>query len=109
MEDAERVDTVLGLLGKSWDDETTSDLAAQHLPLVMAVVRAYTRGAGFTDNVPASDIEAVLATVTARLIRNPPGIHTNTVGPFAVQYEPTVQGFSLLELVVLNRYRRRAA
>lgn len=82
--------------------------ALQHLEMVTAFARAYTRGRGFTDGVPADDIAAVIVTATARLIANPEGTITETVGSFAIRYSD-VQGFNLVEQMVLNSYRRRAS
>lgn len=83
------------------------------LPEVQAMVRAYTRGRGFggpdADPEPVDEIAAVIVSVTARVITNPSGLQQTTItGPFT---ETTAgwQGFTLLERVVLDRYRRKAA
>lgn len=70
--------------------------------------RAYTRGRGFTDGVPADDISAVIVTATARLLANPEGHFSESVGSFSIQYG-RFQGFNLIEQAVLNNYRRTAA
>jgi len=82
--------------------------AVGHLDMVTAFARAYTRGRGFTDGVPADDIAAVIVTAAARMMANPEGTITETVGAFAIRYSE-VQGFNLVEQMVLNGYRRRAS
>src|SRR5690606_39709278 len=46
-------------------------LAAQHGAVMTALVRAYTRGVGFVDGVPAEPIRAVIVAASARLVANP--------------------------------------
>lgn len=82
--------------------------ATAALQTMTQFARAYTRGRGFTDGIPADDIAAVIVTATARLMANPEGHLMETVGSFSVQYG-RFQGFNLLELAVLNNYRRTAA
>lgn len=69
------------------------------------MVRAYTRGGGFTPD-PNPELEAVIVTATARLLANPEQIAT---GVGSVQIHGGFKGFNLAELAVLNRYRKRAA
>lgn len=82
--------------------------ALHHMEMVTSFARAYTRGRGFTDGVPADDIAAVIVTATARMMANPEGMITETVGSYSVRYSE-VQGFNLVEQMVLNGYRRRAS
>lgn len=82
--------------------------AMQNLAMVTAMVRAYTRGRGFTDGSPADDVAAVILTATARLMANPEGTITESVGDYSVRHGG-FHGFNLVELAVLNTYRRRAA
>lgn len=87
------------------DDETVVALAGQHLTVITAMAKAYTRGGGFTGGEPADDLAAVLITATARLMANPD--QTNyRVG--SVSYQSHFQGWNLAETFVLNRYRKRA-
>lgn len=104
----ERIDRISRLLGKPYDEKTI-DLATEHVPMMVAFVKAYTRGVGFTNGEPTGELEEVIASATTRMMATPPGKRGETVGAFSVQYAPTVEGFTLLELAILNRYRRRAA
>ncbi|MGV9482303.1 hypothetical protein [Gordonia aichiensis] len=96
--------TVAAFLGQG-DDTTLVALAGQHVTIVTAMARAYTRDNGFAGNEPADDIAAVITTATARLVANPEQINTTT-GSVAVNGGFT--GWTLAELFVLNRYRKRA-
>lgn len=95
---------VAAFLGQGDDPELVA-LAGQHVTIVTAMARAYTRDNGFTGNEPADDIAAVITTATARLVANPEQIATTT-GSVAVNGGFT--GWTLAELFVLNRYRKRA-
>lgn len=95
---------VAAFLGQGTDPELVA-LAGQHVPIVTAMARAYTRGEGFVGGIPTDDIAAVITTATARLVANPEQLST-TVGSVAVNGGFT--GWTLAELFVLNRYRRRA-
>ncbi|MGV9673566.1 hypothetical protein ACWDPV_23775 [Gordonia sp. NPDC003504] len=95
---------IAAFLGQG-DDLTLAALADQHVTIVTAMARAYTRGQGFTDGEPADDIAAVITTATARLVANPEQINTTT-GSVAVNGGFT--GWTLAELFVLNRYRKKA-
>ncbi len=99
---------VADLLGQG-DDLDVITLAQQHLPVVTAQVRAYTRGRGFDPltNEPADDVALVIVSTTARHVTNPQNLRSETTGPFAVAYQ-IVNGWTLPELAVLHRYRRRA-
>jgi len=96
---------VAAFLGQG-DDATLVALADQHLPIVTAMVRSYTRDRGFTGTEPADDLAAVIVCATARLMTNPEQVRS-VVG--SVQTFPGFTGWSLAELFVLNRYRKRAA
>lgn len=96
--------TFLGRVG----DPYFSAQAAQHVALVTAFVRGYTRGRGFEDEDEAEeDICAVIVIATARLVTNPAQVEResadrySTVGAF--------NGFTLPELAILHGYRRRTA
>ncbi|MBZ4498035.1 hypothetical protein [Dermacoccus sp. Tok2021] len=93
---------VADFLGQG-DDEQFVALAGQSVTIVTAMARAYTRDAGFTGAVPNDEIAAVITTATARLVANPEQLRV-TVG--GVQTDG-FQGWTLAELFVLNRYRRR--
>lgn len=90
------------------DDTELAKLAGQHLPVVAAFVRAYTRGNGFYHvDEPNEDLEAVLTTATARLVVNPDQARRIQVDDFSQTFA-TLDGFTLPELAVLNMYRKRA-
>jgi hypothetical protein len=89
------------------DDPATLALAQAHLPLVTEFVRAYTRGNGFTGDQPDASISAVIVTATARMVQNPELIRQATTGTESRSYT-TFDGFSMIEQLVLNKYRLRA-
>ena len=97
---------VAAFLGQDGDAATVA-LAEQALPIVTAMARSYTRDRGFTGLDPAEDVAAVLVTATARMITNPGQIAYDLDGLASVRGGFT--GWSLAELFVLNRYRKRAA
>lgn len=75
------------------------------LTTINAMVSAYTRGSGFTGGVPNKELRAVIQTATARLVANPEQV-ASTVG--GVTTGAGFNGWSLAELAVLNRHRKRA-
>lgn len=93
------------------DQDGDADLIAlvgDHLPIVTAFVRSYTRGGGFFAGEPNDDLAAVIITATARLVTNPDQVKREQIGDY--QVTPTVfDGFSLPETMVLHRYRKRSA
>ncbi len=97
---------VADFLGRG-DDVGLVALAADQLPLVTAFVRSYTRGNGFVADVPNGDVAAVIVTATARLVTNPTSERRQQIGDYG--RTPHVDGWTLPELAVLHRYRRRTA
>ena len=97
---------VASLLGRS-DEDDLIDLAEQVLPIVTAQVRGYTRDRGFSGDEPAADIAAVVMTSAARLTANPENLRAEAIGDYNVQRQVN-DGWTLTELAILNRYRRRA-
>jgi hypothetical protein len=97
---------VAAFLGRT-GDAATAELAEQHLPTVRAMVRAYVRGNGF-DPSPADDIALVIVSSCARLVTNPEHTITQTVGAFSTR-QAVFDGWTLPELAILHRYRKRAA
>lgn len=83
-------------------------LAGEHVIIVTAMARAYTRDKGFDAETgdPADDVAAVITTATARLLANPEQIE-HAIG--GVAYRGGFAGWSLAETFVLNRYRKRAS
>ncbi|WP_422748596.1 hypothetical protein ACN27E_09765 [Mycobacterium sp. WMMD1722] len=80
-------------------------LAAQAVPIVTLMAKAYTRDQGFTGMVPNDEIAAVITMASARLVANPEQLDS-TVG--SVGLRGGFQGWTLAEMFVLNRYRKRA-
>ena len=74
------------------------------------LARAYTRGQGFTGNAPNDEIAAVITTASARLAANGSQIRGSaTAGVFVQDLRSArSRGWTLAELAVLNRYRKRA-
>lgn len=101
---------VAAFLGHT-DDATLADLAGQHVAIVTAMARAYTRGRGFdpVTGVPFDDVAAVITTATARLVTNPQqATGPTTVGAIIRPAAAVFAGWTLAETFVLNRYRARA-
>ena len=104
MVDAEQV---LLFLGRP-NDTALEQSAEQAIPVVSTMVRAYVRGTG-EGWTPNDELEAVVVTATARLITNPGQIPVDqATGPFTQSLRGSFTGWTLAELAVLNRYRKRA-
>ncbi len=102
--DGEQVAAFLGN-----QDTATVAIAAEHVAVVTAMARSYTRDNGFTvDGLVAEDIAAAVVVATARLVGNPEQDRMSTAGPFSTARTPFA-GWSLAETFVLNRWRKRAA
>ncbi|BCO71430.1 hypothetical protein [Mycobacterium intracellulare] len=87
----------------------SQEQGAAVLTIITAMASAYTRGQGFTAGVPNDEIRAVILTASARLVSNATGLtYSETEGPSAIEYSSAFSGWTLGELFVLNRYRRRA-
>lgn len=92
-------------------DAATVDLADKHLPIVTAMVRAYVRDRGFTGAEPGDDLAAVIIASCARLTDNPSMIPERATA--IDDYSETVKravftGWTLPELAILHRHRKRA-
>lgn len=100
--------TVTDFLG--YESPALIQKAEAHLPLVTEFVRAYTRDRGFdaVTGEPAPDVAAVIVSATARLVENPTHTTFTQVGPFT-ERPGTLEGWTLPELAVLHRHRRRSA
>lgn len=83
------------------------DRAEQVITMVTALAASYTRDEGFTNGVPQPDLHTVILTAAARLLRDR-GVASESMGPFNIQYRGGFDGWSVAELTVLNRYRKRA-
>jgi hypothetical protein len=83
-----------------------STQGAEVLSTVTQLANAYTRGVGFTSGVPNADISAVILAAAARLYAHPRQLAVDeTVGPDSASFRGGFTGWSVLETVVLNRYR----
>jgi hypothetical protein len=81
----------------------------QAVPLVTTMAKAYTRGRGFTGNVPNREIAAVVTIAAARFAANSRQTSSSmTSGPFAADLRSFFTGWTVAEQIVLNRYRVRA-
>ncbi|MGB5796789.1 MAG: hypothetical protein WBH51_13500 [Mycolicibacter algericus] len=78
--------------------------------VITVMVRAYTRGNGFTAGEPNDELAAVITTAASRLAANPGGIsRTDTAGSdYTRDLRGAFGGWTLAEQFVLNRYRVRA-
>lgn len=97
---------VAAFLGQE-DDPVIVALAGQHVGPVVAFARSYTRGEGFDSarHTMAEDLHAVVLAAAARMVNNPEQVEQERLADYSVT--PTV-GWTLVELAVLNRYRKRA-
>ena len=99
-------DQVAAFLGKP-EDAAILATAEQAIPVVTVMVRAYVRGNAEWE--PNEELHAVIVTAAARMLSNPSGLaHDETAGPFSRSVRGAFQGWTLAELFVLNRYRKRA-
>lgn len=95
---------VASFLGQG-DVDAAIALAEEHVPIVTAMARAYTRGNGFQGTQVSEEIAAVITTGTARLVANPEQVHY-AIG--SARVSGSFNGWTLAETFVLNRYRKRA-
>ena len=104
------------------DSGTTVDEAQGQacLDTVTQLASAYTRGQGFTvdtadnsfrNSVPNADISAVILSAATRLYAHPrQAAVSETVGPDSASFpRGGFSGWTVLETIVLNRYRVTAA
>lgn len=75
----ERVAAHLGKGG----DATVLALAGEHVAIITAMVKAYTRGRGFVGTIPAPDVEAVIVTASARFTANPEQVERYQAADYA--------------------------
>ena len=71
------------------------------------MVKAYTRDRGFVDGEPGDDVSVVLVSSCARLVVIPEHTISQETGPFSIR-QGIFQGWTLPELAILHRYRKRA-
>ena len=102
--DAEQVAAFLGKPG----DAATEATAEQAIPVVTVMVKAYVRGGDTWET--SDELDAVIVSAAARMVSNPTGLaHELTAGAFTHSVRGSFQGWTLPELFILNRYRKRAA
>lgn len=75
--------------------------------IARALCSAYTRGRGFADGTGTSELETVVRLVAIRYATNPENLRAEQLGDYKRDMQ-VIDGFTLAEQVVLNRYRRRA-
>jgi hypothetical protein len=103
--------TLLGYLG--WAaDETLTAQADEHAAGAVLLVKEYVRGRGFTTaqdgSVSVTDgIAGVVVTYGCRSLSNPTSAREIEAGAFK-ESPGSPWSFSLVELLVLNNYRKRA-
>lgn len=99
-------------LGAFLGRTVTPEQGAAVLEVVTAMARAYTRNVGFDeDGEPNEEIGAVILSCSARLIAPSPNAQldvSESHGPSSVRVSGSPVGFSVTELMVLNRYRQRS-
>lgn len=78
--------------------------------IITAMARAYTRGHGFDDGgEPNEEVAALITAAAARFRGNPRQVSmAQTTGLFTLDMRTYFTGWTLAELFVLNRYRKRA-
>ena len=98
---------VVAFLGRSGDAATVA-LATEHLPVVTVMVKAYVRSNGFDElGEPADDLALIIVSSCARLVVNPEHTVSQELGTFSIR-QAVFNGWTLPELAVLHRYRKRA-
>lgn len=99
----------VAFLGRAGDAEAL-ELANAQLPVVEAFVYGYTRGRGFPafGVAPAEPVlQNVIVSAVGRLLANPDQVKQYQVGDY-MERGAVLNGWTLAELAILNRYRRRA-
>lgn len=102
---------VMLLMNLDTADEVEVAQAEEVVKTITLMVKAYTRGRGFTldedgNQVAAEDIESVILTASNRYIANPSGLLYRAGSE---QISSAFSGWTLAETFVLNNYRRRSA
>lgn len=83
--------------------------AATALTIAEGLVNAYTRGRHKRAGVYRDGVQEVITTVAARILSNPEQVSVREqIGPYSYYKGEGFKGFTLVELAVLNRYRKRA-
>lgn len=98
---------VAKFLGKEGDTDVIAR-AEFHAEIVTDYVYGYTRGRGFTDDIPERPLRSVIVAATARLTGNPEQVSYYVTGDYS-ERPAVLSGWLLHELQTLNNYRRRWA
>ena len=88
-------------------DQDQAESAQAHLDRAEAIVRAYVRGKGFLGTTMAAPLQQVVLGLAGRSLSNPTGDARVTAGQYSSS--PGQPEFTLLDRLVLDGYRRRAA
>lgn len=102
---------VMLLMNLDTSDEVELAQAEEVVKTITLMVKAYTRGRGFTldddgNQVITDDIQSVILTASNRYIANPSGLLYRAGSE---QISSVFSGWTLAETFVLNNYRRRSA
>lgn len=98
---------IISFLG---DSPVSPEIAATAVETAVALIGGYCRG-NHVDKLGdyRDGIESVVVTVASRIAANPAQVTIrDTAGPFSRSRGQGFSGFTLAELAVLNRYRKRA-
>ena len=88
--------------------ENVTDQATTAITVACQLVGAYCRGREKRAGRYRPGVEAVITTVAARILANPDQVQEREqVGPFSFSKGDGFKGFTIVELAVLNRYRKR--
>lgn len=99
---------LVAYVGRPGDTEALA-LANAQLPIVEAFVHGYVRGRGFyVDGTPTPPLQAVIISAAARLLSNPEQVTWYAIGDYS-ERPRVLEGYTLAEIGVLHRYRKRAA
>ena len=92
------------------DDALDAELCTLSVEAATAVVAAYCRDRHLdARGRPRPGVKTVTLTVAARIAANPSGIsRQDTAGSFSTRRSGGFTGFTLAELTILKRYRRKA-
>ena len=89
--------------------EGVAEQARLALDAVLALVAAYTRDNHMRGGVLRPGVESVVLQAAARLMSNPEQVQVREqIGPYSYFRGDGFNGFTLAELAVLDRYRKRA-
>ena len=84
------------------------DQAATALDMAAALVAAYCRGRHKRGETLKPGVATVINSAAARILANPSFVQEREqIGPYSYFRGEGFKGFSLVELAVLNRYRKR--